>query len=106
MKMLKKGAVVVGFLGTLLATALSISPEANAQQLCLIRGDAVAQLGKQYGEAVTGRGLVQDGKAMFELLTSEKGSWTLVVTDVNGRSCVVAAGEAWQPIKPMRGTPS
>ena len=49
----------------------------------------------QYGEKVSGRGLAQEGRAMVELFRSETGSWTLIVTDVNGRSCVMASGEAW-----------
>ena len=104
MKIWQKGVVVAGVAVTLLATALSAASDASAQQLCLVRDDAVAQLGKLYGEAVTGRGIAQDGQAMVEILTSAQGSWTLVVTDVNGRSCVVAAGEAWQAIKPLRGS--
>ena len=106
MKIWQKGVVVAGIAVTLLATALSAASDASAQQLCLVRDDAVVQLGKLYGEAVTGRGVAQDGQAMVEILTSEAGSWTLMVTDVNGRSCVVAAGEAWQSIKPLRGAAS
>ena len=87
-------------------TLTTISGTAQAQELCLIRDDAIEKLGKQYGEQVAGRGLSGDGQAMVELLTGEKGSWTLVITDVNGRSCVIGSGEAWTAIAPQRGLQS
>lgn len=95
-------------------TALSISfgafaaatGSAQAQELCLIRDDALEQLTKQYGEEISGRGLTGDGRAMVELLTGQNGSWTIVITDVNGRSCVIGSGEAWTAIAPQHGLQS
>lgn len=106
MKALRTAILTLGTAITMSATALLATPEAAAQQMCLIRDDAIEQLGKKHGEAVTGRGLAQNGRAMVELLTSEQGSWTLVITDVNGRSCIIGAGEAWQSVKAPRGLAS
>lgn len=69
---------------------------ANAQQACAVRNEAVVQLERQFDEQVAGRGLAANGQRMLELFVSETGSWTLLVSDPNGRSCVVASGEAWQ----------
>ncbi len=77
------------------ALFLSVS-SANAEQFCAPRDRAVIQLEKQFGEMVSGRGLVANGKRMFELLVSEKGSWTVLISDPNGRSCVMASGGNWQ----------
>ena len=88
------------------ATLTSLSNSAQAQQLCLIHDDAIDKLAKQYGEQIAGRGLSGDGRAMVELLTGEKGSWTIVITDVNGRSCVIGTGEAWTAIAPQHGIQS
>ena len=83
--------MVVTFIG-----AASFTTSASAQQqVCLLHDVAVDKLQAQYGEQVSGRGLAQEGRAMVELFRSETGSWTLVITDVNGRSCVMATGEAW-----------
>lgn len=42
---------------------------------------------------------------MFELFVSETGSWTVVVSDPKGRSCVVASGEDRQQLPLKQGEP-
>ncbi len=60
---------------------------------------------KQYGEKVAARGLTQNGKAMFELFVSESGSWTVIVSDPVGRSCIIASSEDWQRVPAIIGDP-
>ncbi len=88
------------------AAALGPFAGAEAQQLCLVRDDAIRQLGERHGERIAARGIAEDGRAMLELLKSETGSWTLVATDVHGRSCVLASGEGWSEITRQPGAPS
>jgi len=89
------------------ATALFVSASsANAQQFCTPRDKAVAELEKQFEEKVFGRGLSASGKQMIELFVSETGSWTVLASDPNGHSCVVASGEDWQGIKMLVGDPA
>tara|TARA_Y100000031_G_C8177535_1_gene364822 strand:+ start:176 stop:370 length:195 start_codon:yes stop_codon:yes gene_type:complete len=38
--------------------------------------------------------------AVLEVLASKGGTWTILVTQPNGTSCVVATGEAWQGLTP------
>ena len=81
--------------------------EASAQgriggPVCGPRGGFIQFFANRHNETPTSMGLASNGK-MVEVLTSEKGSWTIVVTDPHGRSCVVATGEAWQNTFP---TPS
>ena len=106
---------VAGLASTVVSSAMAIgvvaalsmaSVPAQAQQLCLLRDVAVSQLTKQHGEEISARGLATDGKFMMELFTGERGSWTLITTDVNGRSCVVASGEAWSPVPVVPGDPA
>lgn len=68
---------------------------ASAEQRCATRDGAVAQLAKKYSEKVVGRGLFKGGKTMAELFVSTSGSWTVVVTNTEGTSCIVASGESW-----------
>ena len=68
--------------------------------------DKAIQLEKQFRELVSGRGLAANGKRMIELLVSEKGSWTVLISDSNGRSCVMAGGENWQGVKVLVGDPA
>jgi hypothetical protein len=95
MKALTVAAVLV-----LSATAV------QAQQLCLLRDNAVSQLEGQYGERVVGRGLAAGGKAMVELFVGKTGTWTVVVTDTQGRSCVVASGAGWTGVPLLAGDPA
>ncbi len=53
-----------------------------------------------------GRGLANAGKAMFELFVSEKGSWTVVVSEPNGSSCILVSGESWQQLPLLIGDPA
>ena len=67
---------------------------------------AVLQLEKQFKERVAGRGLAENGKQMLEFFVSEKGSWTVLVSDPSGRSRVVASGESWQGNTLILGDPT
>ena len=89
------------------ASVLLISASsANAKQSCAPHDRAVKQLEKQFGEKVFGRGLAANGKRMIELFVSENGSWTMLISGPNGRSCVMAIGENWQGIKVLVGDPA
>ena len=43
---------------------------------------------------------------MFELFTSETGTWTLIVTDTEGNSCIIANGEGWFELPIIKGDPA
>lgn len=86
------------------ASVLVLSaPAAKAQQFCAARDEAVKQIELKFQEKVFGRGLAGNGKRMFELFVSEKGSWTMLASDTNGRSCIMASGEDWQGLKRLVG---
>ena len=70
---------------------------ANAQTLCGERAKFLAHLAKNHKEAPTSIGLTGAGQ-ILEVLTSENGSWTIIITNPNGVTCVVASGDAWEPI--------
>ncbi len=90
-----------------IASALLLSAQpANAQQVCAPHEKATLHIEEKFDEQVVGRGLTPNGKAMFELFVSESGSWTVLVSDPSGRSCVVAIGENWQHITLLVGDPA
>jgi hypothetical protein len=37
---------------------------------------------------------------VMEIYTSPEGTWTVLVTDTSGKSCITAAGENWQEVTP------
>ena len=72
------------------------APLANAQMVCGTRDKIIAQLEKKYGETRRSLGL-QQGRGVVEVYASEEtGSWTILVTDARGKSCLMAAGEAFE----------
>jgi hypothetical protein len=64
---------------------------------CGKRADIVRLLREQYGETPTAQGL-SDAGTVAEVFTSAKGSWTIVATAPNGLTCMVGAGQSWQPV--------
>lgn len=62
--------------------------------VCAPRDDLVAQLGTQFNESQKAVGLLGE-QAVMEVFASDQGSWTILTTDINGESCIVAAGEGW-----------
>jgi hypothetical protein len=82
--------------------AMSAIPVAAAgSPPCAPRPEILKQLSKQFNEAPVALGLANNG-SLIELLTSDNGStWTIMVSRPNGSSCLVAAGEGWEKLKPV-----
>ncbi|MDP6428746.1 MAG: hypothetical protein QF393_12080 [Rhodospirillales bacterium] len=76
-----------------LGFAFAVVP-ARAQGTCAAYDDLAALLGKKYGEHPVNWGLSSDGN-LVEVFASDSGSWTVVVTNPRGISCIRAAGESW-----------
>ena len=77
--------------------AVGIAGSASAQTICGKRGAFLTQLAKSHEEAPVAVGLLSNG-SVIEVLASEDGSWTMLVTHPNGATCVYAAGEAWETV--------
>jgi hypothetical protein len=84
---------------TLIATltTAAFASAAAAAPACGKRDDVLAQLSDRYREAPVGIGLAGNG-GLIELLTASTGAtWTLLITLPNGPTCLLAAGQDWQP---------
>jgi hypothetical protein len=95
------------FVAAAAVAALSINPiQVAAQQTapCAERNNVVDTLGSQYKESPRAIGLVSQ-EAVLEVFVSESGSWTVVVTDPKGVSCVLAAGQSWEEIPVSSNNP-
>ena len=77
------------------AAAAFLTTPANAQMICGKRESIIAQLESKYKETRRSVGL-QQGRGVVEVFASEGGTWTILVTDTRGTSCLMAAGEAFQ----------
>ncbi len=85
---------------------LLLALPAEAKQVCVTHDKAALELKEKFEEQVIGRGLTPNGKAMFELFVGVSGSWTVLVSEPSGRSCVVATGESWQRVPLLVGDPA
>lgn len=77
------------------ALTLSFSLPAEASMACGPHKKLTKALTGKYKEARKGLGLVASRRVM-EVFVSDTGSWTLVMTDLNGVSCIIAAGHSWE----------
>ncbi len=50
-------------------------------------------------------GLTATG-SMLEVLAAEDGSWTIIITQPGGPTCMVAHGGAWQNVARVASSPS
>jgi len=68
-------------------------------QQCDQRSKVVDLLAQKYKEAPVAIGVTTSG-GMVEVLTSgDGGTWTIILSNPNGTSCLVAHGEGWRNLK-------
>jgi hypothetical protein len=99
---MRKAVLTSAFVFTasiLTVTSISITPaQAQQQMLCGLRDEMGKMLENRFGEQPQAGGVV--GDRIVELLVSQTGSWTILITSTDGRACVVTGGEDWtdQPV--------
>ena len=79
------------------------STDSLARQVCGSRVDMLASLARVHGERPIAVGLASDG-TVVEILSSNTGSWTVLFTRPDGRSCVIDYGQGWQAIEARVGS--
>ena len=85
---------ILAALGVFVLTAGS----ADAAVLCGEHDIVVANLKRNYSEVPINIGLGNNGTAI-EILAAPSGSFTIIYTQANGLSCILAAGTAWEKAK-------
>ncbi len=71
-----------------------------AQTNCDERDIVIDKLASGYGEAFTGGGLQSTSRIIEVWTSAEDGTWTILMTMPDGRSCVMAAGTNWREALP------
>lgn len=73
------------------------APTALAQSVCSSHKMVAENLQKGYAETPVSMGVTVGG-AVIEVFASPDGSWTLVITQPNGVTCLIAAGKDWETL--------
>jgi hypothetical protein len=79
-------------------TLLAATPSARAEtrQTCADRDKVVQGLEERFGETLRSLGLHRDD-GVVEVYSSETtGTWTILVTRPDGKTCLLAAGQLWE----------
>lgn len=87
--------LIVGVLVAALVAIFLVVQPAHAGSYCGERTEITKSLGMKYHEKLVASGLADAG-SMIEIFASKKGTWTMIVTSPNGRSCYLASGENWE----------
>jgi hypothetical protein len=91
--MLSRLAAVLGL--ALLVPSLPL-PAAAQGLSCAERDVVIGRLAETFGERFGGGGL-QDSSSVFEVWVSEtSGTWTILKTQADGTTCIMAAGTDWE----------
>ncbi|MCP5082165.1 MAG: hypothetical protein GY948_10765 [Alphaproteobacteria bacterium] len=90
------GLLKSAFVAAALLLAAFASPNiAEARSFCAPRDNIVKILDKRFSEKRQAIGLANQ-KGLVELYVSAGGTWSMVRTNVQGVSCVIASGHAWE----------
>lgn len=93
-------------LALLMSVLVAFPAIAQESAPCVKRTDFLSHLSSNYDEAPVALGLTASGRVL-EVVASEGGSWTIIVTMPNGVSCGIASGENWELVKePMTKGPA
>lgn len=87
----------------------ALAAPALAAQTCGARDLIVDRLKMKYHESHRASGLGTDTKMVEIWASPESGSWTILITQADGQSCIAAAGQNWLELdeaKKVAGTAS
>lgn len=87
--------ISLGF-GALILAAQQLS--AQSAQACGSRDLVIERLANAYGETRQSIGLGANNEVVEVFASLTTGTWTITVTSASGRTCLVAAGEAYEPV--------
>lgn len=66
------------------------------QQVCGTRAEVTTKLEATFGEFQKGAGMVSEQRVLELWESKETGSWTLLMTQTDGQTCIIAAGNHWR----------
>jgi len=93
-----RSMLVVGstFGSAFMPIGTSAAAQAPAQEpACAPHPELVRALAKDYGERLVSVGLTNTGALMEVLASADGATWSVLITQVSGLSCMVLSGSSW-----------
>lgn len=88
----------IAFAALLAALSCVLSTTAFAVQVQCAKQELMLQLlTKRFSERPVAMGTVNQDRFM-QLFVSSDGTWTVLITETDGKSCILAAGENWESL--------
>lgn len=78
---------------------------AQMSRNCADRERVVTRLAEAFGETRQSIGLGTNNQVMEVYASLETGTWTITVTMPNGMTCLIAAGQAYEPLEGGKAIP-
>ncbi len=72
---------------------------------CFPRAEMLDRLAQTYKETPIAIGVTSSGGVIEVLTTGDGDTWTIILSDPSGTSCLIAAGEGWRSLTPSKDTP-
>ncbi len=88
---------ISGFAALILGAVIPLTAAA-AQNNCANREKVLDRLSKSYGETRQSIGLGANNAVVEVFASDETGTWTITVTMPNGRTCLIASGQAFEEL--------
>jgi hypothetical protein len=85
------------------AEAQTETPTQTQAQPCAERALVVERLESRFGETRQSRGLNGANGLVEIYVSAETGTWTILVTTADGKSCLLASGNVWEQAIPILG---
>ncbi len=76
----------------------SISASAAQNRSCDKRQSVIGHLANKYKEATVAIGVTNTGALVEVLSTGDGLTWTIIVSNPDGMTCLLATGEGWRSI--------
>ena len=86
-------------LAAVLSVSLGASPVTAQPTRCAPHEEVERHLAERFAEQPVGIGVTLQG-ALMEVFAGPEGTWTVVISNPNGITCMVAAGEGWRTLTP------
>lgn len=84
---------------------LASAGPAQSAGMCGKRVDFIKALNDKYQES--GKALGIAGQVnLVEVFASKAGTWTILVTTPEGKTCIIAAGNSWEDLPPSKNLTS